>query len=78
LKPAGPTGATVVRTAQVQRVVGDQQIRADPYRLVDDLLHRVDGEKHPADLGGRVAAHQADGVPGLRELGRPEGVESGG
>ncbi len=66
------------RTAQVERVVGDQQVGADPYRLVDDLLHRVDGEQHAGHLGGRIAADQADRVPGLGQLRRPEGVEGGG
>lgn len=63
--------------AQVQRVVGDEQVRAEPYRLVDDLLDGVDGEQHAGDLGGRISADQADGVPRLGQLRRPEGVESG-
>ncbi|GAA3066051.1 hypothetical protein GCM10020000_57540 [Streptomyces olivoverticillatus] len=62
------------RTAQVERVVGDEQVGAEPHGFVHDLLHGVDGEEDPADRCVRVAADRADGVPllgplrGAREL----------
>ncbi len=39
--------------AQIERMVGDQQVRAPGHGLVDDRLDRVDGEQHPTDLGAR-------------------------
>ncbi len=63
--------------AQVQRVVGDHQVRPPLDGLVDDRLHGVDGEQHAADLGLRVSADQADGVPGLRPLRRVQLFEGG-
>ncbi|OAH12915.1 hypothetical protein STSP_37870 [Streptomyces jeddahensis] len=66
------------RTAQIQRVVGDQQVGTELHGLVGDLLDRVDGEQHPGDLRVRFAAHGADRVPSLGQLGGPESVERGG
>jgi hypothetical protein len=65
------------RTAQVERVVGDQQVGADADRLVGDLGQRVHREQHAPHLGVRVAADRADRVPGLGQLGGPESVEGG-
>lgn len=65
------------RTAQVERVVGDQQVGAQLHRLVDDLLDRVDGEQDPRDLLVGVAHDGADRVPGLGPLGRPEVLQRG-
>lgn len=65
------------RTAQVQRMVGDQQVGADPYGLVGDLLHGVDGEQHPRDLRPGIAADQAHGIPLLGPVRGPEGFERG-
>ena len=58
-------------------MVGDQQVGAGPQRLVRDLLDRVDGEQHPADLGLRVTADQPDGVPGLGQRRRVGGFQDG-
>lgn len=65
------------RTAQVERVVGHDQVRAQLLRLVGDRLDGVDGEEHPVDLGVRITADGADRVPSFGPLGRPEGVEFG-
>ena len=43
--------------------MGDDEVGVPGERLLDDGLHRVDGEQHPADGGLRVAADEADGVP---------------
>ncbi len=66
------------RTAQVERVVGDQQVRAELHRLVDDSLDGVDREEHPAHLGVRIPGDRADRVPSLGEGRGPEGFEGGG
>lgn len=63
------------RTAQIQRVVRDEEPGAGGDRLVHDLLHGVHGEDDPGDLGRRVAAHQPHGVPALGQGGGPQGVE---
>lgn len=65
------------RTAQVERVMGHDEVRAQLLRLVGDLPHGVDGEQHPVDLGVRITADGADRVPSFGPLGRPEGVELG-
>lgn len=65
------------RTAQVERVVGDQQAGVQLDRLVHDLLDRVDGEEDPGDLLVGVSADRPDRVPVLCPLGGPEGVEGG-
>lgn len=65
------------RPAQIERVVGDEKVGTELHRLVDDLLDRVDGEQHPADLGAGISADRADGVPPFGPLGGPEGVERG-
>lgn len=65
------------RTAQVERVVGDQQVGAQLQRLVDDLLDRVDGEQDPPDLLVGIAHDGADRVPGLGPLGGPQGLQRG-
>ncbi len=65
------------RTAQIERVVGDQQIGAQLHRLVDDLLDRVDGEQHACDVLVRVAHDGADRVPGLGPLGGPQVLQRG-
>ncbi|SED79837.1 hypothetical protein SAMN05216483_4572 [Streptomyces sp. 2131.1] len=65
------------RTAQVERVVGHDQVRPQLLRLVGDRLDGVDGEEHPVDLGVRITADGADRVPTFGPLGRPEGVELG-
>lgn len=65
------------RTAQIERVVGDDQLGAELQRLVRDVLDGVDREEHPVDLGVRIAADRADRVPSFGPLGRPEGVELG-
>lgn len=57
------TGLDGGGAAQVEGVVGDEQVGAQFHRLVDDLLYGVDGEQHPGDLGIGVAADGADGVP---------------
>lgn len=57
------------RTAQIERVVGDEEIGAELHRFVDDLLDRVDGEQHTADLGIGVAADRPDGIPPFGPLG---------
>ena len=44
-------------------MVGDEQVGAPRDRLVDDGLHRIDGEQDPRDVGVGVADHGADGVP---------------
>ncbi len=49
--------------AQVQRVVRDEQPRAERDGLVRDGLHGVDGEQHPVHLRAGVAAHRPDRVP---------------
>lgn len=65
------------RTAEVERVVGDEQAGAELDRLVDDLLDRVDGEQDPGDLLAGVAHDGADRVPGLGPLGGPQVVQRG-
>ncbi len=63
---------------QVERVVGDEEVGAEADGLVHDRGDRVDGEQHPPDLGVRVTADRADGVPALGPFAGPEGVEGGG
>jgi hypothetical protein len=63
--------------AQVERVVGEQQVEAAGHHLVDDRLDRVHREQHPADRRLRVAADQPDGVPVLRQRRRVEALERG-
>ncbi len=65
------------RTPQIERVVGDQQVGAELHRLVDDLLHGVDGEQDPGDLLAGVAHDRADRVPGLGPLGGPQVLQRG-
>ncbi|SCE15839.1 hypothetical protein GA0115249_11443 [Streptomyces sp. PpalLS-921] len=65
------------RTAQVERVMGDDQLGAEGTGLVGDRLHGIDGEEDPVHLGVRVAADGADRVPSFGPLGGPEGVEFG-
>lgn len=65
------------RTAQVEGVVGDQQVGAQLHRLVDDLLDRVHGEQHAGDVLVRVAHDGADRVPGLGPLGGPQVLQRG-
>lgn len=63
--------------AHIERVMGDDQLGAEPDRLVGDFLDGVDGEQHASDLRTGVAADRTDRVPLLRTLGRPEDVERG-
>ncbi len=65
------------RTAQVERVVGDEQVGAEGHGLVGDLLHGVDGEQDPRDLLAGVAHDGADRVPGLGPLGGPQVLQRG-
>ncbi len=65
------------RPAQVQRVVGDEQVRAQLHRLVGDLLDGVHREQDPGDLLAGVAHDGADRVPGLGPLGGPQVVQRG-
>ncbi len=65
------------RTAQVERVVGDQQAGAQLHRLVDGLPDRVDGEQDPRDLLVGLAHDGADRVPGLGPLGGPQVLQRG-
>lgn len=68
------------RTAQIERVVRDDQLGTELHGLVGDLLDGVDGEEDAVDgvTGVRgVTADRADGVPGFGPLGRPQGVECG-
>lgn len=65
------------RTAQIEGMVGDQQVRAQLHRLVDDLLDRVDGEEDPRDLLLGFAHDGADRVPGLGPLGGPQVLQRG-
>lgn len=65
------------RAAQVERVVGDDQLGAEGPGLLGDLPHRVDGEEDAVHLRLRVAADGADRVPSFGPLGGPEGVELG-
>lgn len=65
------------RAAQVERVVGDDQLGAEGAGLLGDLPHRVDGEEDAVHLRLRVAADGADRVPSFGPLGGPEGVELG-
>lgn len=65
------------RTAQIERVVGDEQVGVQFHRLVDDVLDRVDGEQDARDVLVGVAADGTDRVPPLGPLRRPEGVERG-
>ncbi|GAU69386.1 putative hypothetical protein [Streptomyces sp. NBRC 110611] len=58
-------------------MVGDEEVGAELHRLVDDLLDRVDGEQHTADLRIGVTADRAYGVPPFGPLGGPESVERG-
>ena len=73
----GVRGGDGVHPAQQQRVVRDQQVRTPRDRLVDDGLHRVDREQHPAYRLVRVAHDQPDGVPVLRPARVVERVERG-
>lgn len=57
------------RAAQIERVVRDQQVRAQLHRLVDGLLDGVHGEQDPGDLRVGVAGDGADRVPRLGPLG---------
>ena len=65
------------RTAQIEGMVGDQQIGAQLHRLVHDLPDRVDGEEDPCDLLVGVAHDGADRVPGLGPLGGPQVLQRG-
>ncbi len=65
------------RAAQIERVVGDQQVGAELDGLVDDLLDGVDGEQDPGDLLAGVAHDRADRVPGLGPLGGPQVLQRG-
>ncbi|GAA3236245.1 hypothetical protein GCM10020256_54750 [Streptomyces thermocoprophilus] len=65
------------RTAQIERVVGDEQVGAQFHRLVDDLPHGIDGEQDPRDLLVGVARDGADRVPGLGPLGGPQVLQRG-
>ena len=59
----GRRGRHAVHGREQQGVVADQQVGAPLDGLGHDGGRRVDGEQHPADRLGRVAAHQSDGVP---------------
>lgn len=65
------------RTAQIERVVRDDQLGTELHGLVGDLLDGVDGEEYAVGLIVGVAADRADGVPGFGPLGRPQDVECG-
>ncbi len=65
------------RTAQIEGVVGDEEVRAELHGFVDGLLDRVDGEQDPAHPGVGIAADRTDRVPALGPLRGPEGVERG-
>ena len=49
--------------SQVERVVGDQQIRTSRDCLFDDGRNRIDGEGDHSNPGVRVATDRADGIP---------------
>ena len=55
--------------------MGHEQIGAGFDRLVDDVVRRVHGEQDPVDLVGRVAGHEADGVPLLGSMRVVGGLE---
>lgn len=57
------------RAPQIERVVRDQEVRAQLHRLVDGLLDGVHREQDPGDLGVGVADDRADRVPRLGPLG---------
>lgn len=63
--------------AQIEGVVGDDQVGAQLHRLVDDVLHGVHGEQDAADLGVGIAADGSDGVPLLGPRGGPQDVQRG-
>ncbi|CAM5543887.1 hypothetical protein SGLAM104S_07153 [Streptomyces glaucescens] len=67
------------RSAQVQRVVGDQQVGAELHGLVaDDLLDGVDGEQDPGDLlAWGTPIDRSDRVPGLGPFGGPQVLQRG-
>ena len=54
-----------VHRLEQQRVVTDDQVGADPHRLVDDRGDRVDGEQDPPHRLVEVTADQPDRVPAL-------------
>jgi hypothetical protein len=55
------------RPAQVQRMVGEDQVEAPRDRLIDDGLNRVDREQHPPHARVGITAHQPDGIPRRRK-----------
>lgn len=57
--------------------MGDQQVRVELHRFVDDLLDRVDGEQDSRDLLVGIAHDGADRVPGLGPLGGPQVLQRG-
>lgn len=63
-------GGHAVHPTQQQRVVRDDQLRAQVLGLGHRLLDGVDAEQHPRDLLRRVPAHEPDGIPLLREARR--------
>lgn len=73
----GGRGRDGGRAAQIERVVGDEQVGAQLHRLVDDLLDGVHREQDPADLLVGVARDGTDRVPGLGPLGGPQGLQRG-
>ncbi len=60
--------------AQQQRVMGEEEVGSQVFRLLDDGVHRVEGEVDVGDLSSWVSDSESDAVPGLGVGRRPKRV----
>ena len=74
-RPLGSSAATLDTGLVQQRVVHDDEVGMAADRLLDDDLDGIDGEQDPADVGSRVADHEADGIAVCRPAGRVDGLD---
>jgi hypothetical protein len=64
-----------VHSMQEERMVRDNEIRADADGFVDDGHDRVDSEEHGPNRGDGITAHQPDGIPVRCEPWRIPGIK---
>ena len=70
-------GCDAADAAQQQRMVHKQQVRLQLHGLGSGLEHGIHCEQDPAHGSVRLACHQADGIPALGAIRRPQPLDRG-